>query len=232
MPATQASYVILSLYSVVRMQVLTVSRERYCLNMFPSLSLLSLRSIKVFQVLIQTQLCSFLGYQWFSEGVALPLLATTTAQVLVTVTARALLSYTYSAFTSLQRLSFCSQRTFQLCLISQSSFQVATIVVVQWRMTSFSVLISFHTSLVVIRPARSNRAKISPLQIRFQLSIVVLGSRSSSVKLAVVYVFIGEVSGPPAGGSAISQGLVPAPRVTLQFYIIRISTITSSVNIG
>ncbi|KAJ5642563.1 hypothetical protein N7490_006563 [Penicillium lividum] len=38
------------------------------------------------------------------------------------------------------------------------------------RMTSFSVPMSFHTSLVLIRPAGSNGAKASPLRVRFQFS--------------------------------------------------------------
>lgn len=169
-----------------------------------------LGSTKVLWVLIRTQFCSFSGCWGFGEGVALLPLAATAAQDLVAVAAGALSSYARSAFTSSWSLSFYSWRTFWLCLISWSSFWVAAMVVVWWRMTSFSVLISFHTSLVGIRPAGSDGAKISPLRVRFRLSTGVLASGSSSVKLAMVScVFVGGVSGPPAGGSAIRQGLVP-----------------------
>jgi hypothetical protein len=89
----------------------------------------------------------------------------------------------------------------------------------------YSYIISFHTSLVVIRPARSDGVKISPLRVRFRLLTVVLASRSS-VKLAMVScVFIGGVSVPPAGGSAIRQGF-PARYTTQQLYIALISTTT------
>jgi hypothetical protein len=47
------------------------------------------------------------------------------------------------------------------------------------------------------------------------------------VKLAMVScVFVGGVSGPPAGRSAIPQGLVPARHTAQQLYIALISTAT------
>jgi hypothetical protein len=68
-------------------------------------------------------------------------------------------------------------------------------VVVCWWMMSFSMLINFHTSLVLnTRPAGSDGAKASPLRVRFRLSMVALASRFPSVKLAMILACLWEVA--------------------------------------
>ena len=88
---------------------------------------------------------------------------------------------------------------------------------------SFSVSMSFHTSLVVTRPVPSEGVKASPLRVRLfgmtGMVPVTLGWKSSTEKLVVdSWVFVGGGSGAPAGGSAIGPGLVPARYTTVILY--------------
>jgi hypothetical protein len=78
---------------------------------------------------------------------------------------------------------------------------------------------SFHTSLVVIRPVLSDGAKASPLRVLLRDSgygsLGTRGWKSSSEKLRLLsWVFVGGGSGPPAGGSAIGPGLAPVRHTT------------------
>jgi hypothetical protein len=106
--------------------------------------------------------------------------------------------------------------------------------VVWWVIISFRLLMSCRTSLVVTRPLLSSGPANSgfeyatavasfPLRglLLFRGTIV---SKSSRVKSrAPLWMFVGEGSGPPVGGSAIGPGLVPA-RHTITFYIAIVST--------
>lgn len=95
--------------------------------------------------------------------------------------------------------------------------------VVWWWMMSFSMLMSFHTSLVVTWLVPSEGVKASPLCVHL-LGIrgmvgVTLGWNSSTEKLVVVpWVLVGGGSGAPAGGSAISPFLVAARYATTILY--------------
>lgn len=155
-------------------------------NVFPSLLSLSRGSTKVLWALVLMQYWS-LSVRWgLTREELLPPPAATAAQVLVAVSGGLVSIWVRSAFTSSCSFSFCSWRTCWLCLTSWSSCWVAAMVAVWWWMTSFSVPISFPTSLVVIRPAGTEGPNASPFWVRLRFSTVVLVARSSPMKPSVV----------------------------------------------
>jgi hypothetical protein len=108
-------------------------------------------------------------------------------------------------------------------------------VVVWWVIISLRLLMSCRTSLVVTRPLLSSKPANSGFEYAtavasFPLRGLLLfrgtiGSKSSRVKSrAPLWMFVGEGSGPPVGGSAIGPELVPA-RHTITFYIAIVSTV-------
>jgi hypothetical protein len=96
--------------------------------------------------------------------------------------------------------------TFWSCLTSSISALVDSMSAVWLWMINFRLSMSFHTSLVVIRPVLSDGVKASPLRVPLHDSgygsLGARGWKSSTEKLRLLsWVFVGGGSGPPAGGS-------------------------------
>ena len=164
--------------------------------------------------------------EWLGWGGPLPPLAATAAHDLIGATGVWVSSRSRRAWISWWSFSFWSRRTFWSCLTSKISALVDSITVVWCVIISFKLLMSCRISLVVTRPLLSSvyansgfeRAMVvtsSPWRGLLLFRGTIAGSKFSSVKISAPrWVFVGEGSGPPAGGSAIGPGLVPARYTT------------------